>query len=164
MNVQINYKNITSTKNSINLVLFTDENYNISHLKKYLLNKEFSTLSDLLKSKNLKKNIICLDINSKKTVILVSFKKEIQSSDIESLGAKFFNIIKDLKVKDCVVNSETVPAKLNNAVGYFLHGFKLKSYTFEKYKTKKNRKIINISVYGKKIPSSKDQLRFKSIE
>ncbi len=29
MNVQINYKNIISTKNSINHVLFTDKNYNI---------------------------------------------------------------------------------------------------------------------------------------
>ena len=53
MNVQINYKNIKHTKNSTNYVLFTDENYNINGLKKYLLNKEFSTVSDLLKSKDL---------------------------------------------------------------------------------------------------------------
>ena len=152
MNVQISYKNIKSTKNSTNYVLFTDENYNINNLKKYLLNREFSIISDLLKSKNLKKNIICLDINSKKTIVLISFKKEIQSSDIESLGAKFFNTLKDLKIKDCIINSDTAPIKLNNSVGYFLHGFKLKSYIFEKYKTKKNKKIINIHVVGKKIP------------
>ena len=164
MNVQINYKNIRSTKNSTNHVLFTDENYNIKGLKKYLLNKEFSIVSDLLKSKNLKKSITCLDINSKKTIVLVSFKKEINNSEIESLGAKFFNTLKDLKIKDCVINSDTVPAKLNNGVGYFLHGFKLKSYTFEKYKTKKNKKNITINVTGRKIPSVKDQLKFRSIE
>ena len=94
MNVQIKYKNIRSIKNSTNHVLFTDENYNINSLKKFLLNKEFSTVSDLLKSKDLKKNIICLDISSKKTVVLISLKKEMQSAAIESLGAKFFNILK----------------------------------------------------------------------
>ena len=164
MNVKLNYKNIRFTKNSVNHVLFTDENYNINNLKKYLLSKEFSIISDLLKSKDLKKNIISIDINSNKTIFLISFKKEIQSSDIESLGAKFFSILKDLKANDCIINSDTAPTKLNNAVGYFLHGFKLKSYIFEKYKTKKNKKIINIHVVGKKIPSSKDQLRFRSIE
>tara|TARA_Y100000768_G_scaffold306336_1_gene240348 strand:+ start:2501 stop:3955 length:1455 start_codon:yes stop_codon:yes gene_type:complete len=164
MNVQINYTNIKHTKNSTNHVLFTDENYNIKGLKKYLSNNEFSTVYDLLKSKDLKNNITCLDINSRKTVVLISFKKEIQSSDIESLGAKFFNTLKDLKVKECIINSDTISAKLNNAVGYFLHGFKLKSYTFEKYKTKKNKKNINIHVTGKKIPSFKEQLRFRSIE
>ena len=140
MNVQINYKNIKFKKNSTNNVLFTDENYNLIGLKKYLLNKEFSTVSDLLKSKDLKKNIICLDINSKKSIILISFKKEIEFSEIESLGAKFFSILRDLKEKDCIINSDTMPIRLNNAVGYFLHGLKLKSYNFEKYKTKKKQK------------------------
>ncbi len=164
MNVQVNYKNIISKKNSTNHVLFTDENYNIIGLKKYLLKKEFFIVSDLLKSKDLKKNITCLDINSKKTIILISLKKEIEISEIESLGAKFFNILKDFKEKNCIINSDTIPAKLSNAVGYFLHGLKLKSYIFEKYKTKKNKKIFNISVTGKKIPSSKEQLKFRSIE
>ena len=97
MNVQINYKNIRFTKNPTNYVLFTDENYNITGLKKYFSNNEFSIVSDLLKSKELKKNIIFLDISSKKTIVLISLKKEIQSSDIETLGAKFFNILKDLR-------------------------------------------------------------------
>ena len=164
MNVEINYKNIRSAKHSRNHVLFTDENYNIKGLKKYLLNKEFSIVSDLLKSKDLKKNIISIDINSKKSVVLISLKKEIQSADIESLGAKFFNILKDSRIKDCIINSDTVPTKLKNVVGYFLHGFKLKSYTFEKYKTKKIKHNISINVIGNKILSSKEQLRLSSIE
>ncbi len=164
MNVQINYKNIKHTKNSTNHVLFTDENFKINGLKKYLLDKEFTTVSDLLKSKDLKKKIICLDINSKKTIVLISFKKEIQNSEIESLGAKFFNTLKDLKIKYCIINSDTAPKKLNNSVGHFLHGLKLKSYSFEKYKTKKNKEIININVTGKKIPSLKEQINFRSIE
>ena len=45
-----------------------------------------------------------------------------------------------------------------------MHGIKLKSYTFEKYKTKKNKKNISIIVMGKNQPSIKDQIKFKAIE
>ena len=38
-----------------------------------------------------------------------------------------------------ILNSDSLPNKLNNLIGYFLHGLKLKSYIFEKYKTKKNK-------------------------
>jgi len=41
---------------------------------------------------------------------------------------------------------------------------RLKSYNFDKYKTKKNIKKISIIVIGKKIPSARDQIKFKSIE
>merc|ERR1712159_294899 len=49
-------------------------------------------------------------------------------------------------------------------MGNFLHGIRLKSYSFEKYKTKKNKKNILIIVTGKNKPSSRDQLKFKAIE
>ena len=66
MSVQISYKNIKSTKNSTNLVLFIDEKFNFLKLKKYVSPKEYSFISDLLKSKDLKKRIISFDISSKK--------------------------------------------------------------------------------------------------
>ncbi len=56
MSVQINYKNSSSKKTSINHVLFVDEKFNISSLKKYISNTEFSYISDLLKTTDLKKN------------------------------------------------------------------------------------------------------------
>ena len=55
MSVQISYNNIVPKKNSINNVFFVDENFNISGLKKQISNKDYSFLSDLIKSKNLKK-------------------------------------------------------------------------------------------------------------
>ena len=54
--------------------------------------------------------------------------------------------------------------KNNNLLGYFLHGLKLKSYVFEKYKTKKNNNNISIVITGKNLPSIKDQIKFKAIE
>ena len=55
--------------------------------------------------------------------------------------------------------------KLENFICHFLHGLKLKSYEFKKYKTKKNTREILINVLGSKNkPSQKNQLKFKAIE
>jgi len=55
MTVQINYKNSKLNKNPSNLVLFVDEKFNISGLKKYISNTEFSYISDLLKNSDLRR-------------------------------------------------------------------------------------------------------------
>ena len=52
-----------------------------------------------------------------------------------------------------------------NFLGHFLHGLKLKSYEFKRYKSKKDTRLISINVYGKKnIVSNKDQIKFKALE
>ena len=76
MTVQINYKRISLKKNSNNLVLFVDEKFNISSLKKIILTSEYSFISDLLKISDKKKKIITLKISSRKTISLVSLKKK----------------------------------------------------------------------------------------
>ena len=78
MTVQINYKANISNKVSSNLVLFVDEKFNISQLKKYISNYEISYISDLLKTSDLKKDLLLFRINSKKTIYLVSIKKDIK--------------------------------------------------------------------------------------
>ena len=75
MTVQINYKNSSSKKVSSNLVLFVDEKFNISGLKKHISNSEFSYISDLLKNSDLKKDLLVFEINSKKTIFLASLRK-----------------------------------------------------------------------------------------
>ena len=58
MPVLINYKKNTLSNNLKNLVLFVDENFDISMIKKYISKFEFNYVSDLLKKKNKKKKII----------------------------------------------------------------------------------------------------------
>ena len=50
MTIQINYKTSNSKKVSSNLVLFVDEKFNISALKEFISDSEFSYISDLLKN------------------------------------------------------------------------------------------------------------------
>ena len=164
MSVKIIYKNIQFKKNLSNLVLFVDEKFNISGLKKYISSKEYSIISDLFKAKDLKKKFLTFDISSKRKIILISLKKDLKNFEVENLGAKFYEHFKNSIQSEYYFNSDTITNKLKNCLGYFLHGIKLKSYSFDKYKTKKNKKIINLFIHGKKIPSYENQIRFKAIE
>jgi leucyl aminopeptidase len=165
MTVQINYKNGSSKNISSNLILFVDEKFTISGLKKHISNNEFSYISDLLKTSDLKKDLLFFEINSKKTIFLVSIKKDLKTSDIENLGAKFHSYINYDKKNDYFVNSDTVNSRIESFVGHFLHGLKLKSYEFNIYKSKKNKKLVSINVVGNKNKiSAQDQLRFKALE
>jgi leucyl aminopeptidase len=165
MTVHINYKKSNLKKISSNLVLFVDEKFNINGLKKQISSSEFSYIADLLKTSDLKKDLLVFEINSKKTIFLVSVKKDIKTSDIENLGAKFHGYLDYDKKRDYLVNPDNVNIKLKNFVGYFLHGLKLKSYEFNIYKSKKNTKSVTINVIGiKNKISQQDQLRFKAIE
>ena len=137
MSIKINYKKSLSNKKLANLVLFSDDKFNLSSIKKHVKSSEYSFISDLLKTKDLKQKILSFDISSKKKIILVSLEKNLSDSKVENLGAKFYEKFKDLKQREFVLNSDTIPNKSKNLIGYFLHGLKLKSYKFDKYKTKK---------------------------
>ncbi len=165
MTIQINYKS-TGIKSSLaNSIFFVDENFNINGLKKNISNSEFLYISDLLKTSDLKKDLLLFEINSKKTIFLVSIKKNLKTSDIERLGAKFHSYINYDQKRDYLVNSDSADKKINNLVGYFLHGLKLKSYEFNIYKSKKSKKLITVNVIGNKNKiSTNSQLRFKAIE
>ena len=63
MSIKINYFKNTNGKYSGNIVLFTDEKFNINGLKKYLTTSEFSYINDLLKTSDLKKNLLVFEVN-----------------------------------------------------------------------------------------------------
>ena len=165
MSIKINYKNSGSKKPSNNLVLFTDEKFDIKPLKKHISSSEFSYINDLLKTSDINKNLLVFELSSKKKIVLVSIKKNIRLSDIENLGAEFYGRINYGKNTEYYINSDSIIGKHENFIGHFLHGLKLKSYEFDKYKSKKTTRIISINVIGfKNKLSTQNQLRFKALE
>jgi len=164
MNIKINFKKQVFNRPNENLIFFVDENFNISSLKKSISKSDYSYVSDLIKTRDTKKKIITFNISSKKKIILVSINKNITNSEIENLGADCYNIVKELKKSNFFINSDTIIQKTKNLVGHFLHGIRLKSYLFEKYKSNKTNKNIYINIFGKNIPTTKDQVKFNAIE
>ena len=164
MSLKINYNKKPRNKITGNLILFIDEKFNIINLKQYLSPSEYSFVSDLIKIKNSEKKILEFNYNSKKKIILISLKNNIKSHELENLGAKFYNHLKNYESAEYYLNSNSLSKNAKDLIGHFLHGIKLKSYRFEKYITKKNVKKIYLTVIGKNIPSKKDQIRFDAIE
>ena len=150
MPININYLKKTEIEPNVNLVLFVNEKFNVNSLKKYLSNSEYLYINDLLKNCDLKKNLFVFDVNSKKKIVLKNIKNNIKSSDIENLGAEFYGRINHGKNSEYFVNSDSISTKDNNFLGYFLHGLKLKSYQFNKYKSKKEIRLISINIIGKR--------------
>ena len=66
MSVKVIYLNKSLKNFSSNLVLFSDEKFNINKLKKSLSKSEFSFIGDLLKTSDLKKKILVFELSSKK--------------------------------------------------------------------------------------------------
>ena len=128
MSIQITYKNNNPKKSKINLILFADEKFSVKPLKKFISASEFSYIDDLLKTSDLKKNLIVFKLNSKKKIILISIKKNLKSFDIENLGAELYRCLNNEKDNYYIINTDSVIPKYNNFIGYLLHGLKLKSY------------------------------------
>ncbi len=165
MSIQINYKNNNSKKSSNNLILFTDEKFNIYPLKKYISISEFSYIKELIKTSDLTKNLFVFELNSKRKILLISIKKKLKKSGIENLGAELYGRINYGKNSEYSINSDSAVCEHEDFIGYLLHGLKLKSYEFNKYKTKKDNRIIKINVFGKKNTiSTYSKLKFKALE
>ena len=165
MTIKINYSKKTNIKTASNVVVFVNEKFNILNLKKHISSKEIIYIKDLLRSCDLKKNMFVFEVNSKRKIILISIKNDLNTSQMEGLGAELYTRINYGKNSEYFINSDTVLGKGDIFLGHFLHGLKLKSYKFNKYKTKKGKRIISINVQGNNNkPSVKTQLKFKSLE
>ncbi len=165
MSIKINHKNTSLKNHQNNIILFTDEKFNIKPLNRSISKSEYSYINDLLKNCDLSKNLFVFELSSKKEIVLISIKKNLKDSQIENLGAELYVRINNGKNKDYSINADSISSKNDNFIGYLLHGLKLKSYEFNKYKTKKKPSLITLNVFGiKNKLSIKSQLKFKALE
>ncbi len=66
MSININYLNKSGNNQSSNVVLFSNDKFSLKGLEKFLTDKEYSYINDLLKTIDLKKNLFVFEVNSKK--------------------------------------------------------------------------------------------------
>ena len=108
MTVQITYKKNFTKSNTGNLILFVDETFNVSVLKRYMQLSEYLFVSDLLKVKKSNKEILIIDVSSKKKIILLSLKKNIKPYETEILGGKLYNFLKEIESSKFILNSDSI--------------------------------------------------------
>ncbi len=84
-------------------------------------------------------------------LIMILINKKNDSLESEKLGAKFYDYIKKNNVNDVLVLGSNF-STIKNSIKFneFIHGVELKAYEFNLYKTKKNKKEININILKNK--------------
>ncbi len=150
MSLKINLKKNVSDKSIKNYVLFTDENFKIRGLNGLFLNKFSRIINETVANIKTKENqIIQFNFNVRQKIILIKLNDNLSSLDNEKNGALFYNFIKSNFIYDLtfIENNFTKNLKENECfLDEFFHGVKLKSYEFNKYKSKKDKNFFKITL------------------
>ena len=168
MSIKITQKNKITDKLVKNYVLFADESFEIFGLSKLPLNSDSSAIKRSINSNKSKdKEFLIFNLNPTQKIILIKIKKKQSSSENEKKGAKFFSFIKSNSIFDVTLFEKNIyHTNSSNKlfVNEFLHGAQVKSYIFDKYKSKKKTEIFNINLCANSnfLNSNKNN-RFESI-
>jgi len=166
MSINISYNKGIGEKNIKNYVLFSDEDFKIFGLKKLSISKITNQINNTINSnKSKKKDFITFNINPNQKITLVKIKKNQNSIENEKKGANFYNFIKSNFLRNLTFfdkNIDEVKTDVKSFIDEFLHGIQLKSYEFNKYKSKKELTNINLNIITYKKNNQKNK-RFKSL-
>ncbi len=148
MSIKISLKKTISEKQVKNYAVFSNENFKIYALSKTKLNKFNKYITNVINNINNKDhNFFSLNLNSTQKLIVIKLKKNQSSAKNEKLGAEFYNYIKSNSIYDLTFIEKNVSGyESKKFCDEFFHGLELKSYQFEKYKSKKNDKKFNIEI------------------
>ena len=145
MTIKINY---FGKKTETNYAIFCDDKLTPKAVRKDISLATGNLINQFISSiKNSKKNTIIFSINPKQKIILIKINSKSTSNDIENKGAEFYKIIKSEAIESvCLLqnNIKEFSQKNKNFLNEFLHGLRLKSYQFNKYKTNTKNKDLNI--------------------
>ena len=141
MSIKISPKKNLNEKNIKNYVLFSDEDFKISQLSNLSLNKYSTIISKSIKSFNQKEGtFLSFNLNPDQKIILVKLDKNLSASEIEKRGAELYTFLKKNNIFEITFILNNAKEHINKNKFFldeFLHGVNLKSYEFNKYKTKK---------------------------
>jgi len=163
--IKINYLN-SSNKNLGNNVIFIDSNTDYKKLNhKYSFSKKL-ILNDVKSKKISKQNIFVYPQKNGEYGILIYLENNLLNSDIENLGANFYNFLKIQNIQNIVLNLDKQNFVIKNRfINFFIHGLKLKSYEFNLYKSKSNKRKIEVKIISSEILKIiKDNKKFEAIE
>ena len=144
---KLNFK----TQNAI--VLFSDAKFNIKGLNSGPIENYKSLITKTISlNKSHIKDIFNFDVSPLLKIIIIKIDNNIQlADDCEKLGAKFLNYIKSNSIYRTSLiysNASFFMQRKQNFIDEFISGVLIKSYDFEKYKTKKNIDQFFINLIG----------------
>ena len=146
MSIKITLKNNVNDKLVKNYVLFCDENFKIKGLDKLPISDQSNLIKKTITSNMPKdKQFLLFNINSIQKIVLIKIKNNQNSLENEKKGASFYSFIKSNSIFDSSFfdqNIKELSLKNKYFLDQFMHGLELKSYEFNKYKTKKKKRYF----------------------
>ena len=161
MSLNISYTNNLTKSTSSNIAFFVDEKINTNYLLKFFSKNQVSYLEKMLKKKGIEKKINIFDFDLKKSFIFIKYN---QNSNFESLGANFYDFIKNNNLNNVSILFENIPNLNINSKNNFLHGVKLKSYEFSLYKSKSKNYSLQLNIVGNINNIKSSKLKYSAIE
>ena len=156
-------KNIKLSKLSGTIVFFANKKFEIKNTASLLNQSENILIKRNLNNNNKKKEIFSFDISHNQKIIVYSSKDS--KNYFEKSGAKLYEFFKKENLNKVHLFGDTIEnSEVNKSLHELVHGMKLKSYSFNKYLTKKNSEILNLSIITKKKVDIKLINHFKAIE
>ena len=140
-------------KDQVNL-LFSDPKGNIDGLSKYFNFQEKSFIQKKIKNKKKGDKFLLFSLNDSLEIIIAFLDDKLSEVKTENLGAELFILINKNNLEKITILNNNIKFQNSNLIEFLAHGIKLKSYKFEKYKSKKTSKKISINLISKE--NSKD--------
>ena len=141
MKLKVNFATKLSKAKAENEIIFVKnqnlKNKNLKPILKFVLeSKLFQEESFIQKEYN------------KRNYIFINCRKLTLSSDYENIGSKLFDYLNNSKIENSYIDIGKVDIN-NIQLEKILHGVKLKSYSFDIYKSNnKKNKTINLNIVG----------------
>ena len=130
------------------IIFFANKKSEIKNINKLLNLSQHHLFKKNLKNNNKNKDIFSFDISHNQKIIIYSIKNN--KSSFEKNGAKLLEFFKNQNLAKIHIFGDTIENSNNiKCLHELIHGMKLKSYSFDKYLTKKNSENININVISK---------------
>tara|TARA_B100000963_G_scaffold359710_1_gene387867 strand:+ start:178 stop:1632 length:1455 start_codon:yes stop_codon:yes gene_type:complete len=145
------------------IVFFANKNSEIKNISNLLNRSETDLFKKNLKNNIKKKEIFSFDLNHNQKIIIYTLKNE--KNTFEKTGAKLFQYFKNEGLNKIHIFGDTVEdIKSMNGLHELIHGMKLRSYSFERYLTKKDLQILNINIISKKKVNAELITKLSAIE
>tara|TARA_B100000963_G_scaffold361275_1_gene395888 strand:- start:179 stop:1633 length:1455 start_codon:yes stop_codon:yes gene_type:complete len=145
------------------IVFFADKHFNVKNVNNFLNSSQKNLLKKISKNNSQIKKVFSFDLNSNQKIVIFSEKNN--KNSFEKNGAELYQFFKNEGITKINVIGESIDSQNKvKSLHELVHGMKLKSYLFDKYKSKKNTKILNLNlIFNKKI-DSKLIKKFNAIE
>ena len=141
MKLKVNFVTKLSKAKSENEIIFVkNQNLKNKNLK--------PILKFVLESKLFQEELFIQKEYNKRNYIFINCRKLTLSSDYENIGSKLFDYLNNSKIENSYIDIGKVDIN-NIQLEKILHGVKLKSYSFDIYKSNnKKNKTINLNIVG----------------